>query len=1081
MPKPGFNIWRFTVIGLILCVGLFAACETPTGDDSKPAPKKPTENTFVKFDNLEQYPVTIYSDAGRNIAIAEISALGSAVVAVEPVSAGNAFYLTFQLDIFDIPGVSIPCNGGSIVHLIKANETTSVPIPKLKSIEINSAYLKIINNSSYSLALRQGSGEKGPIGGGSTVINTGQNAAYDVLPGLASNYSIYSNTTIPVAFPASLTEFRPGIIYVFTFNGTSLALTDNVSLLQTFPPAVPENVRAEALSKDSARIAWNDAYGAISYRIFRAEGSLDASYSQVGNSATRSWTDTGLTAGEIYYYKVSASSGGNRESGQSAAVFAVMPTSDIWVPAVTDSSVSLAWSVVNGADGYNIYRSDSENGPYIKINPNPIAIHTFTDTGLDTYRTYYYKISAVSNGMESERSDAFEITLLPAPGNVRVTSVTDDSITLAWNTVNGAVGYNIYRSFGENGTYSKLNSGTVTDTAFTDTGLDGFTTYYYKICAISGNIECVRSNAVSGTTLLSVPGNVQITSVTDTSISLAWNLVNNANSYNIYRSDSENGTYNKVNSGTVISATFTDTGLNANTAYYYKISAVSGSSESGQSDVVSGVTLMPIPGNVRIISVTDTSVTLEWNAVSEANGYNVYRSNSANGAYTKINTIVVSGATFTNTGVSPYTSYWYKVSAITVGVESALSSPALGTTLLSAPGNVQVTSVTDASVSLAWNTLSGASGYNVYRSDSENGVYTKINNSSVNGTTFTDTGINPYIAVYYYKVSAVAGGIEGVQSNSVASPSVTVTASGLAAKLAWLQSNVQSNNLYIIEVDTDESITPQTLSYSGKSNVGIILIGKGTMRTVNLSTTTGRLFNVGSNVTLTLDNNITLKGRTNNDSSLVSVNNGGALIMNIGAKITGNTSSSSNGGGVSVNNNSTFTMNGGEISGNTAASSYGGGGGVAVATDGTFIMSGGKISGNSSNRGGGVHVYGTFTMSGGEISGNTTGSGGGVDVAVYGTFTMNGGKISGNTTTSYGGGVNLTSTATFTKTGNSIITGWGDDTVNGNVVKSSGTVQNNRGHAVFSGSSARKREKTVYAGENLDSAKDGAAGGWVDP
>ncbi|GHV76874.1 hypothetical protein AGMMS49942_16950 [Spirochaetia bacterium] len=84
-----------------------------------------------------------------------------------------------------------------------------------------------------------------------------------------------------------------------------------------------------------------------------------------------------------------------------------------------------------------------------------------------------------------------------------------------------------------------------------------------------------------------------------------------------------------------------------------------------------------------------------------------------------------------------------------------------------------------------------------------------------------------------------------------------------------------------------------------------------------------------------------------------------------------------------------FVMHGGTITGNT-------GGGVFV-VDGTFTMKGGEISGNTATGGGGVGIAGgTFTMSGGEISGNTATGGGGVGIE-GGTFTKTGGTISGNT------------------------------------------------------------------------------------
>lgn len=96
-----------------------------------------------------------------------------------------------------------------------------------------------------------------------------------------------------------------------------------------------------------------------------------------------------------------------------------------------------------------------------------------------------------------------------------------------------------------------------------------------------------------------------------------------------------------------------------------------------------------------------------------------------------------------------------------------------------------------------------------------------------------------------------------------------------------------------------------------------------------------------------------------------------------GLKLQGNGSKQ----GVYINQNSSFFMNGGEISGNNSASANGAG--VYVETDGYFSMSGGIITSNvSSGLGGGVYVAenADFIMKGGSITGNKANSGGGVYV-----------------------------------------------------------------------------------------------------
>ena len=249
-------------------------------------------------------------------------------------------------------------------------------------------------------------------------------------------------------------------------------------------------------------------------------------------------------------------------------------------------------------------------------------------------------------------------------------------------------------------------------------------------------------------------------------------------------------------------------------------------------------------------------------------------------------------------------------------------------------------------------------------------------------------------------------------------------------KLVWLNANALSGQDYTVEVTSNESISPTTLSKSSTA-FSVTLKGITELRTISLSTN-GSLFTVGSGVTLILDENICLQGRANNTEPLIQVNTNGTLVMNTGSQVIGNTATS-DGGGIRVEGG-TFTMNGGTISGNTVSSVTGSasGGGVYITAgttqtggtgSGTFTMNGGTISNNtissvtSTAHGGGVYIdSGTFTMNGGTISGNTatasvsTASGGGVYLAYGRTLVMNNGAISGNTASAtasiaYGGGV----------------------------------------------------------------------------
>ena len=143
---------------------------------------------------------------------------------------------------------------------------------------------------------------------------------------------------------------------------------------------------------------------------------------------------------------------------------------------------------------------------------------------------------------------------------------------------------------------------------------------------------------------------------------------------------------------------------------------------------------------------------------------------------------------------------------------------------------------------------------------------------------------------------------------------------------------------------------------------------------------------------------------------------GGKIADNKSAKLGNRTPS----GAVHVEGNAEFAMEGGEITGNAAASD-GKGGGVCVVDHGlqnggkdhtAFTMKGGSISGNSASAGGGIYTYSDdVTLAAGEIKGNTAWNmGGGVysegnEYLVYSTLHIENALVVGNHASKQGGGM----------------------------------------------------------------------------
>jgi len=357
---------------------------------------------------------------------------------------------------------------------------------------------------------------------------------------------------------------------------------------------------------------------------------------------------------------------------------------NVEIDSVSTIKVYLSWDSVNIANSFNIYRSESTDGIYKKINTIVVNETKFTDTSVTPDTAYLYKISSINGDIEGVQSAPLRVnTLSSIPVNVRVISRSTVSLNFAWDVVEEAIGYNIYRFDTEHGTYEKINTAVETETEFTDTGVLPDRNYYYIISAVFNDFEGLRSEPISVTTLSSIPANVQVSSRSTIRINLAWNSVENANNYNIYRSDTEHGTYEKINTTLVTGTGFTNTDLLPDRNYYYKISAVFNDFEGLQSTPLHINTLSSVPANFKYTSVLATKINLVWSFVVDASSYNIYRSNNYNGIYNKINNDAVTGNGFTDTELYSSTTYYYKISAVFNDFVGLESSPLSVTTISS--------------------------------------------------------------------------------------------------------------------------------------------------------------------------------------------------------------------------------------------------------------------------------------------------------------------------------------------------------------------------------------------------------------
>ena len=365
------------------------------------------------------------------------------------------------------------------------------------------------------------------------------------------------------------------------------------------------------------------------------------------------------------------------------------------------------------------------------------------------------------------------------PAAPTVTAGTDSQgrPTLKWNAVTGAAKYEVYRSYSENGPYTKYS--TVTGTTYTNTAyLENGTTYYYRVRALNSSGVAGAYSSVVYVTYKQTLSAPTVTGGNDSQgrPTLKWNAVSGAARYEVYRARSRSGEYIKYSTVTGTSYTNTSYIEDGNT-YYYKVRALKSDGTAGAwSSIVSVTYRAASTGTLPAPTVTGGNdsqgrPTLKWDKVAGAAKYEVYRARSKDGDYIKYST--VTGTSYTNTSyIEDGNTYYYKVRALDAnGTAGAWSSIVSVTYRAASTGTLSAPAVTGGKDSqgrptLKWNAVTGAAKYEVYRARSKDGDYIKY--STVTGTSYTNTSYIENGNTYYYKVRALkSDGTAGAWSSIV--------------------------------------------------------------------------------------------------------------------------------------------------------------------------------------------------------------------------------------------------------------------------------------------------------------------------